>query len=1130
MISLQEEHMAKCLDIAYKTNIPKQQRKAKVAKSPDWQIMEKKWRSILTLALDETEVPGDDEESNAPRNNRMMRRRGRGGSAKSAIDWLPENEAISLDNSESDAFRLAVLLINKQLKRGDWNEDLTALENSIREKCLTNGVDAIWQTLGQKTDLLAQFVAFPTAKKKSKTNKKVDISIGRIDVFNNEELADAIEGLSSLCTDASQQIAIQKVQSQLSAKRSLEVSKNLLELTGNASIISVILAISSNAESTKPLKELAKIDKELAQEFEDLTRLISGEVKDWKASTSAEDNGLARARARYAWLNFPESVSKLPPQEIAKGIEILESIPNSQTQVQNLKWLYLSALAKSGESKQAGDLLISNTLDHSIEIEKLYDLVYSLKSEEVDAWLINQMISLDEGALQYIANHSNSSLELKNECYKQIQDIGGEAWEESSVLAVEIFAQKLEIRRLSKILTENDIAPLSNPYEALLSYHILATNSEQDLWEKFVEIRRQALTTIHSTDPPAYLSSMAQSLIMLMEGNKVDDDPFTVLPKKAYQALKQARHALKQGGTGIASRTHIEHLQNSLEKAELSNLEENLLSVLIATLNLNQATISLQHGEADEEIFATLNQLVEGSNIPTRLVRSVRQLVFDHDIGLEQLVTWYQQNNPLSPWHTLARAALFAQNNDELNAAREYRRVAESGAFDFEHSMVLYRKSIIHLAHAEQWKEAVDLLDNQPALRTAITKRFQLYLRVSFTASNQKTNEATQLLKNFVRRTKQVQEENLDGEMIEKTINFFAEDELDNLRNYPFEHSRVLPPEPFSGRVTAALNSVQRNKRRTRHGFDGRFRNEMLQNPPSIMALYDIARDSADKNPIEGLMYLERAQNSGKFSTSEMKRLYDAERSLFATHKREIPNSSRRYLKNLALPPLVIVDTNILVDALVDKIAHSLELASETSLDSFEHDNFHKVLLSRADAGRINLWLPSIVKHEIRELSKRHNKLKAKFQSSLVKPEVLDSVFEDKKIATLVDEIIAEFNRWKPIDIHLEKEAIEQEYVDEITEFLAEYLEIYEELTEMKVAREPKQNRTKIGANKVFPEDADRQIMAIVKLLAAQSLEGLGSILVATRDGDFTLTARAFEERFGYGIIKNSKMLNSWLG
>ncbi|MED5308271.1 MAG: hypothetical protein VYA95_02875, partial [Candidatus Thermoplasmatota archaeon] len=104
---------------------------------------------------------------------------------------------------------------------------------------MTNGVDTIWQTLGQKTDLLAQFVAFPTAKKKYKTNKKIYISIGRIDVFNNEELADAIDELSSLCTDASQQIAIQKFQSQLSAKLSLDVSKNLLELTGKASIISV---------------------------------------------------------------------------------------------------------------------------------------------------------------------------------------------------------------------------------------------------------------------------------------------------------------------------------------------------------------------------------------------------------------------------------------------------------------------------------------------------------------------------------------------------------------------------------------------------------------------------------------------------------------------------------------------------------------------------------------------------------------------------------------------------------------------------------------------------------------------------------------------------------------------------
>ena len=124
---------------------------------------------------------------------------------------------------------------------------------------------------------------------------------------------------------------------------------------------------------------------------------------------------------------------------------------------------------------------------------------------------------------------------------------------------------------------------------------------------------------------------------------------------------------------------------------------------------------------------------------------------------------------------------------------------------------------------------------------------------------------------------------------------------------------------------------------------------------------------------------------------------------------------------------------------------------------------------------------------------------------------------------------MSEFNRWKPFDVHLENEAKEAEYVEQITTFLSEYVEIYEELTEMKITRDKKQNRTTIGADSVYPEEADRNIMAIVKLLASQSLEGLGSILIATRDGDFTLTARAFEERFGYGIIKNSKMLNTWL-
>ena len=40
------------------------------------------------------------------------------------------------------------------------------------------------------------------------------------------------------------------------------------------------------------------------------------------------------------------------------------------------------------------------------------------------------------------------------------------------------------------------------------------------------------------------------------------------------------------------------------------------------------------------------------------MMQAVRHLVLEYDIGLANLVSWYQENEPQSPWHTLARAAV----------------------------------------------------------------------------------------------------------------------------------------------------------------------------------------------------------------------------------------------------------------------------------------------------------------------------------------------------------------------------------------------------------------------------------------------------------------------------------------
>ena len=114
VILLQEDHMAKCLEAAFKANFPKPQRRRIVLKTADWTMLEKKWRSLVYIAMEEITPPSEDEDKPSfTRQPRGARRRTRGGASQSPLDWLPSIEDVLEDESETDAFRLAVLLINK---------------------------------------------------------------------------------------------------------------------------------------------------------------------------------------------------------------------------------------------------------------------------------------------------------------------------------------------------------------------------------------------------------------------------------------------------------------------------------------------------------------------------------------------------------------------------------------------------------------------------------------------------------------------------------------------------------------------------------------------------------------------------------------------------------------------------------------------------------------------------------------------------------------------------------------------------------------------------------------------------------------------------------------------------------
>ncbi|HII87422.1 MAG TPA: hypothetical protein HA268_05610 [Candidatus Poseidoniaceae archaeon] len=1046
------------------------------------------------------------------------------------MDLIPSAEEMLVPSDYSDAYRLAVLLSHKLLNKDDWDSSWETTETSLRNSCLEKGAHPVWGELAQHTPVFGQFAAFPVAKPKKKSSKKkVDMSAAFIDPHSSEDLAAALDSLATTVDSADAQVALRNVTSQLSAGRTLTPSDALLNLEGQASVLSALLHIATDGDATDALARVEKVDKNLASELKDLVQLQNGQVDDWEASANAKgEHSLALRRRFLAWHHPPESSSEMDAASLTEGLELLQNGDAPTQAIERVTWWRLAALHREGKSEETIETLTALKLDVHAELSHLLPLVSDLSNKDVQAWLESQIPHLDDGALVDIICGSGIHTETQALAAKHLSPENIEAWEQVLPVVIDIYTRSMNLRRLSEIIVKNDLTPLSHPYETLLAAHLLAAGKDNELWHAVRSAREKALDSVHSTDTPPSFSSTSEALLMLFEGENVDDERLgTLLDKNGLLAFGVIRRALREGGSGIVENKELNALQTSIAEADLSLMEEHLFAAVIDTLRLNRVALMLQHGTSDEATVESVNTLLSNENVPTAMIHSVRHLVLEHDLGLPSLVRWYQTNDPLSPWHTLARASVSASKKDELNAARDYRRAGDHDGFDYEHKVVLYRKSLIHLAFAEQWKEAVELLEAQPSLRSAITKRFQLYLRVSFT-SMRSTNEATRLLKDFVRSTKIISQENESGELEEIEVPYFAEDDLDMLKTYPFEHQRVLPTDPFCGRVTAAVNSLQKNRRRQRNAFDTRFTQLMQGASPSLDELYDLATEAAKEKPVEGLMFLERAQNRGQFNMREIKRLADAEQGLFSAYKDQIPNASRRYLRNLSLSPLVLIDTNVLVDALMDAIKQKLEVFTEASLDIGGHGHFHHVLLKRAQEGKIQLWLPKIVKQELTGIASDMNFLRNRFSDLLVPPHMLDTVFQKDVISEIVDKVLADYSTWRPMDLQLEAEAEEEENKSGVIEFFKDYTEIYEEITAMKRTRgEPA--RTVIDGLDVYPEAPDRTIMHLAIHLAKKSLGNLGTILVATRDSDFTLVSRALEERFGFGVAKNSRALNSFL-
>ena len=1126
---MQESYLEACLEAGFKTI--KNRRLNAVGKCPEYTLMDKPWKELVKLAVLETEIPGQDEDGETIAPSPRFRRGRRRGRQQSTI---PSPTDIQSMTEETPALRFALLLVNKFLHAEQWEEgDYASLETELREACLAQGVHSVWHEMAKRSNLFGQFSACPVAESKSTSKKKtLDLSEIAIDPFDAISCLDVFKSIPDEQYSAEDLVAMKRLIKRLSSGKWPSVESNLLEFEGNLSLVSLLIALNTNGATDEILERLRKANKSLAERYQ-LAMVLTGDSIEWSDDyLTQNDDDLGKALLKLAWLNGPLDHMSPTTSQLEIGLEILIDAQAPTNRVDVVRWKMLQCYVEEARSDDALEIIQSISLEHDSDASELLPLLIQLNHPDAFSWLEANMNNIDEGGLVSIAQEDAFPTSLRAKALVLLRNQNGEGWTEVQSLAVHIFVQTLNLDELATILLEDELAIPTHPFETLIVAHLLSAGHDEVKWKLARSARKKALQVVQSTDVPASINEDEYKLLLLLEGRIEESvsklELTDTLPKKGILAVNQIVNALSSGGSHLVDEKHLSNVTESLNEGEMTDMGEALLRTIVSKLRLNNVRLSLERGDNTAQVVSLLETVLTQPSIPYPIVDGVRELMYEFDIGIESLVQWYQSHHPRSIWALLAQATLDASKGKNLSAARLFKRSADSGEFAYDEEMMLYRKALIYFAFDKKWGEAKQLLSEHPNLRAAITKRFQLYLDVSHKASIQETAQATSMLKNFVKRQETIVEETEEGEKT-RTKTIFKEDELDLLHTYPDEHPKPLPKEPFTGRLLAATNALQRDYRtQSSKSFDRRYRDIMLMRNPDAMEVHTLAQQASETSPLDALRILERAQLSGRFKDRN-KSFANLELVLFRRYQSDIRTSDRRYLRHLPLKPLVLVDTNIVIDALYQRLQEKLNRSNHFEDSTNQRSHFAGYLLYLAANDKVDLWLPKVVRSEVENITRSIDDIRSRFENALVDSEVLESTMSPENMKSIVDEIIFDFSTWAGNSDEIEAEAVSDEVKSSMDAFLTQHNEIYDELTKMRQHYEGKNIRTEIDGKKIYPQHPDRKIMQYASVLSNRPIDNVGAIVVATHDGDFTVVARAFEERFGFGIAKNSRTLKQWL-
>ena len=1118
-----EEYLLECVLRLQRAGEDEGRRKREMQKPKAWSLLSIEWKAMAMLAATKSAPDAIDANAASGRSARGHRQRiGRRGGrvAMASLEERLANPRDVLTSDASSAYRLAVLIAQKH-RMGDswsglWDDDMAAL----RTECEA-GVHPVWERMAREAPLIAELGRFPTVMTQmSSVDSASWIEAARFDPLDHNALLAWLDSCP-LRFDQHQAHALQRIVRDLLGGKARPsrwekwMNPSLLGMNGDAALLEAMLfAAASNQRAADVFESFESPGlRDVSSSHLLLLEVRGGEANRWSEAADREgEDPLSIAIRLEAWASFSDDAADRGIESLISGHRILSDASRSSPTA--LRWRIVNGLADAGRVEESAEFIQGLEITNAEQMMGALAILRASGQAGLEDTIISTLSNSEDGLVLSVMLDEASPLNIRKKSAEILSLRGSQAIEE----ILEVFTLAADIDGLSREILADPKLAARFPQRALLVWHLIPASRAVSVLDSLEAARRLAILSLSGSQTDSALSNSASALIALLSGIPSEmDSVHEKLDSDGVLALNEVRRALSTRGDGVVRENRIEALEQSVLNAELTYLERNLFMALLDSLRLNRATMDLQSGVDERMVsaLAALNLLCAKQEVAMRTIQGSSELVLEHNAAIVSLEEWYRSHDSGSAAHQIVRATIAREKGDRINAARAYRDAAMKAREDFERSALLLRKSLIEFAHAGGWKEAINLIDNHPELTASVTSRFQLYLRTCADTVVGKNAIATQRIIEYIaaREPDDPDIEGIDRAAVKRRL-----EALDRALSYAADHR--LPEDPFNGRVRAAQRRLRRSDSSRRSNLEGRFLLE-LNEKKDVLEITLIAEEVAEISPIRALRMFETAIESGNFDLRQMQILVRSQKAMFQRHSRTIAVSHRRSLNHLALQPLVLIDTNILIDALKDDLLQQIAQDSIGSFDWTVERAFVWMLRRRNQEGRVLLCIPPAAQSEFLNRAKNPDSALALFNDIYIDRAVWKKKITRELLQERVQAICNSFGGF-----HLKADKPAKSEID-LDSFLVRHKHIFERITEQKMlSRDDPPPRTIIDGDDIYPEPGDCDIMQESAVHANSMIPDVGCVLVATRDTDFMLIARALQDSFGFGVIWTASQLN----